>query len=207
MRKASDRAPALRRGRVDSGVRESGGAVADYFSCVATVVYIRKENCMYQACPTPDCSKKVVKQHSGLYRCDKCSREFPDFKPRLLLSADYFSCVATVVYIRKENCMYQACPTPDCSKKVVKQHSGLYRCDKCSREFPDFKPRLLLSDTAEVLLGHSGAHSGPAQKHDVFLLCLSQDESRVKATVVEVQPIDHRDYSRRLIRNIRKMAA
>jgi len=42
---------------------------------------------------------------------------------------------------------------------------------------------------------------------EVFLSCLSQDESRMKATVMEVQPVDHRDYSRRLIHNIRNMAA
>lgn len=33
-----------------------------------------------------------------------------------------------------------------------------------------------------------------------------QDESRVKVTVMEVQPVDHRDYSRRLLSNIRKLA-
>lgn len=33
-----------------------------------------------------------------------------------------------------------------------------------------------------------------------------QDESRVKVTVMEVQPVDHRDYSRRLLSNIRRLA-
>lgn len=33
-----------------------------------------------------------------------------------------------------------------------------------------------------------------------------QDESRVKVTVKEVQPIDHREYSRRLLSNIRRLA-
>lgn len=32
-----------------------------------------------------------------------------------------------------------------------------------------------------------------------------QDESRVKVTVIEVQPVDHREYSRRLLSNIRKL--
>lgn len=59
---------------------------ADYFSCVATVVYIRKESSLYQACPSPDCNKKVIDQQNGLYRCEKCNREFPNFKYRLLLS-------------------------------------------------------------------------------------------------------------------------
>ena len=62
-----------------------------------------------------------------------------------LLKADYFSCVATVVYLRKENSMYQACPTQDCNKKVIDQQNGLYRCEKCDREFPNFKYRMILS--------------------------------------------------------------
>lgn len=63
--------------------------------------------------------------------------------------ADYFSCVATVLYTRKENCLYQACPSADCNKKVIDQQNGLYRCEKCNREFPNFKYRLLLSVSAK----------------------------------------------------------
>lgn len=64
----------------------SFGLQADYFSTVATVVFLRKENCMYQACPTQDCNKKVIDQQNGLYRCEKCDREFPNFKYRMILS-------------------------------------------------------------------------------------------------------------------------
>lgn len=62
--------------------------------------------------------------------------------------ADYFSCVATLLYIRKETCLYMACPSGDCNKKVIDQHNGTYRCEKCNREFPNFKYRLLLSVSA-----------------------------------------------------------
>lgn len=41
--------------------------------------------------------------------------------------------------------MYQACPTQDCNKKVIDQQNGLYRCEKCDREFPNFKYRMILS--------------------------------------------------------------
>lgn len=71
-------------------------------------------------------------------------RGFPDAFC-LSLQADYFSCVATVVYMRKENCMYQACPSQDCNKKVIDEQNGLYRCEKCDREFPNFKYRMILS--------------------------------------------------------------
>ncbi|XP_013121050.1 replication protein A 70 kDa DNA-binding subunit isoform X2 [Oreochromis niloticus] len=96
--------------------------------------------------------------------------------------AQYFSCVATVLYIRKENCLYQACPSADCNKKVIDQQNGLYRCEKCNREFPNFKYRLLLSanladfgdnqwvtcfqETAEALLGHSAETLGHLRDTD-----------------------------------------
>uniref|UniRef100_A0A8I3WLE9 Replication protein A subunit n=1 Tax=Callithrix jacchus TaxID=9483 RepID=A0A8I3WLE9_CALJA len=89
---------------------------------------------------------------------------------------DYFSSVATVVYLRKENCMYQACPTQDCNKKVIDQQNGLYRCEKCDTEFPSFKYRMILSvniadfqenqwvtcfqESAEAILGQSAAYLG-----------------------------------------------
>ena len=41
--------------------------------------------------------------------------------------------------------MYQACPTQDCNKKVIDQQNGLYRCEKCDSEFPNFKYRMILS--------------------------------------------------------------
>ncbi|XP_078121637.1 replication protein A 70 kDa DNA-binding subunit-like isoform X3 [Sander vitreus] len=96
--------------------------------------------------------------------------------------ADYFSCMATVLYTRKENCLYQACPSADCNKKVIDQENGLYRCEKCNQEFPNFKYRLILSanladfgdnqwvtcfqETAEVLLGHSAETLGQLRDTD-----------------------------------------
>uniref|UniRef100_A0A8C6PJN8 Replication protein A subunit n=1 Tax=Nothobranchius furzeri TaxID=105023 RepID=A0A8C6PJN8_NOTFU len=96
--------------------------------------------------------------------------------------ADYFSCVATVVFIRKESCLYQACPSADCYKKVIDQNNGMYHCGKCNKEFPNFKYRLLLSanladcwdnqwvtcfqETAEVLLGCSAAELGQLRDTD-----------------------------------------
>uniref|UniRef100_A0A3Q2V981 Replication protein A subunit n=1 Tax=Haplochromis burtoni TaxID=8153 RepID=A0A3Q2V981_HAPBU len=142
--------------------------------------------------------------------------------------AQYFSCVATVLYIRKENCLYQACPSADCNKKVIDQQNGLYRCEKCNKEFPNFKYRLLLSanladfgdnqwvtcfqETAEAL--HIAAFDEVFQKANftthIFKnrvkLETYNDESRVKVTVMEVQPVDHREYSRRLLQNIYKLA-
>ncbi|XP_036974452.1 replication protein A 70 kDa DNA-binding subunit-like isoform X1 [Acanthopagrus latus] len=159
------------------------GEKAEYFSCVATVVYTRKENCLYPACPSADCNKKVIDQNNGLYRCEKCNREYPNFKYRLLLSANL-------------------------------------------ADFGDNQWVTCFQETAEVLLGQSAETLGELRETDeaafdqVFQkanftthifknrvkLETYNDESRVKVTVMEVQPVDHRDYSRRLLSNIRKLA-
>uniref|UniRef100_A0A3P9IHH7 Replication protein A subunit n=1 Tax=Oryzias latipes TaxID=8090 RepID=A0A3P9IHH7_ORYLA len=156
---------------------------AEYFSCLATVVYMRKENCVYQACPSADCNKKVIIQHNGLYRCEKCNREFSDFKYRFLLSANL-------------------------------------------ADFGDNQWVTCFQETAEVLLGHSAQTLGQLRETDeaafdeVFQkanfrthifknrvkLETYNDESRVKVTVMEVLPVDHREYSRRLLSNIRRLA-
>uniref|UniRef100_A0A672GWM7 Replication protein A subunit n=1 Tax=Salarias fasciatus TaxID=181472 RepID=A0A672GWM7_SALFA len=138
--------------------------------------------------------------------------------------ADYYSCIATIVYLRKENCLYQACPSQDCNKKVVDQQNGMFRCEKCDREFPNFKYRLILSVSGRqetpavircLLMSNESAFDEVFQNANfntfVFRnrvkLEMYNDESRIKATVVDVKPVDHKDYIKRLIMNIRKLAA
>ncbi|XP_023618575.1 replication protein A 70 kDa DNA-binding subunit isoform X5 [Myotis lucifugus] len=160
------------------------GDKADYFSAVATVVYLRKENSMYQACPTQDCNKKVIDQQNGLYRCEKCDREFPNFKYRMILSvniADY-------------------------------QENQWVTC---------------FQESAEAILGQSTAYLGELKEKNeqafeeifqnanfrsfVFKIRVKletyNDESRIKATVMDAKPVDYREYCRRLIMNIRRHAA
>ncbi|XP_047235672.1 replication protein A 70 kDa DNA-binding subunit-like isoform X2 [Girardinichthys multiradiatus] len=158
------------------------GEKAEYFSCVATVVYMRKENCLYRACPSGDCNKKVIDQQNGFYRCEKCNREFPNFRYRLLLSANL-------------------------------------------ADFGDNQWVTCFQETAEVLLGRNAEELGQLRETDeaefdeVFQkanftthifknrvkLETYNDESRVKVTVMEVLPVDHREYSRRLLSNIQKL--
>ncbi|KAM6984633.1 LOW QUALITY PROTEIN: replication protein A 70 kDa DNA-binding subunit-like [Aplochiton taeniatus] len=160
------------------------GVQAEYFRCVATVLHSRKESCLYQACPSVNCFKKVVDQQNGLYRCERCDRETPHFKYRLVLAANIAD-------------------------------FGANQWVTCFQE------------TAESLLGQSAEALGRLRDTDeeafeeVFQKANLQtlvfrnrikletynDESRVKATVLDIQPVDHREYSRRLIDNIRKMAA
>ncbi|MGH0170403.1 UNVERIFIED_CONTAM: hypothetical protein FKN15_058758 [Acipenser sinensis] len=159
------------------------GDKADYFTCVATIVYLRKENCMYQACPSQDCNKKVVDQQNGLFRCEKCDKEFPNFKYRMILSANI-------------------------------------------ADFSDNQWVTCFQESAEAMLGKTGDHLGELRDSneqafdEVFQnanfrtytfrnrvkLETYNDESRIKASVVDVKPVDHKEYSKRLLMNIRKYA-
>ncbi|KAF1394219.1 hypothetical protein PFLUV_G00024260 [Perca fluviatilis] len=160
------------------------GDKADYYTCIATIVYLRKENCLYQACPSQECNKKVVDQHNGMFRCEKCDKEFPNFKYRLILSANI-------------------------------------------ADYADNQWVTCFQESAEAILGQNAAYLGQlkdsneAAFDEVFQqanfntfvfrsrvkLETYNDESRIKATVMDVKPVDHKDYSKRLIMNIRKLAA
>jgi len=65
------------------------------------------------------------------------------------------SCDATVVFIRRSNTVYKACPDDDCNKKVTLNEDGTYRCAKCGVDNPSFKWRfmlsLLISDSTDCL--------------------------------------------------------
>ncbi|XP_070761828.1 replication protein A 70 kDa DNA-binding subunit isoform X2 [Enoplosus armatus] len=160
------------------------GDKADYYTCIATIVYLRKENCLYQACPSQECNKKVVDQQNGMFRCEKCDKEFPNFKYRLILSANI-------------------------------------------ADYGDNQWVTCFQESAEAILGQNAAYLGQlkdsneAAFDEVFQqanfntfvfrsrvkLETYNDESRIKATVMDVKPVDHKDYSKRLIMNIRKLAA
>uniref|UniRef100_UPI003AABB9FF replication protein A 70 kDa DNA-binding subunit isoform X3 n=1 Tax=Centroberyx gerrardi TaxID=166262 RepID=UPI003AABB9FF len=160
------------------------GDKADYFSCTATIVYLRKENCLYQACPSQDCNKKVVDQQNGMFRCEKCDKEFPNFKYRLILSANI-------------------------------------------ADYGDNQWVTCFQESAEAILGQNAAYLGQLKESnelafdEVFQqanfntfvfrnrvkLETYNDESRIKATVMDVKPVDHKEYSKRLMMNIRNLAA
>ncbi|KRY46121.1 Replication protein A 70 kDa DNA-binding subunit [Trichinella britovi] len=80
---------------------ETVGDNAEYFNVSGSVMYISRENCMYPACPSPDCNKKIADLNTGLYRCEKCNKDFPSFKWRLLLSirvGDFSGSVMTTLF-------------------------------------------------------------------------------------------------------------
>uniref|UniRef100_A0A674C8B7 Replication protein A 70 kDa DNA-binding subunit n=1 Tax=Salmo trutta TaxID=8032 RepID=A0A674C8B7_SALTR len=176
---------AVKRARLsDFGGQSVSGIFMTTRISVATVLLCCKESCLYQACPSADCKKKVIEQPNGLYHCEKCNKQFPNYKYCLKLSANI-------------------------------------------ADFSDNQWVTCFHETAEGILGHSAETLGQLKDTDeaafdevfrkvkftthVFRnrvkLETYNDESRVKATVMKVKPVDHREYSRRLISNIRKMAA
>lgn len=155
--------------------------------------------------------------------------------------ADYFTAKGTVMFVKKDNCMYQACPTADCNKKVVDQGNGLYRCEKCNREFPNYKWRMILSvniadhtdnqwvtcfqESAESVLGTKADELGSLResnelqfekimqdalfKQFVFRLRAKvetyNEESRLKTVCVGATPVDWKDTGYRLIELLSQM--
>ncbi|KAK2145994.1 hypothetical protein LSH36_641g01037 [Paralvinella palmiformis] len=157
--------------------------------------------------------------------------------------AEYFTTKGTIIFLRKENCMYQACPQPDCNKKVIDQSNGFFRCEKCAKEYPNYKWRLILSanladysdnqwvtcfqDTAEAILGKSGEELGQLRDQDenafdrifteatfksyVFKMRAKvepyNDEARLKTICMSATPVNFVDYSKKLITDIEAMLA
>lgn len=65
------------------------GDKPDYFQTKATVHLIRDSNAYYKACPQPECNKKIVDLENGLYSCEKCNQQFPNFKYRLMVNVSF----------------------------------------------------------------------------------------------------------------------
>lgn len=154
---------------------------------------------------------------------------------------DYFTSKGTVIFLRKENSMYMACPTDSCNKKVVDQGNGMYRCEKCNKEFPNYKWRMILSvnladhtgnqwvtcfqDSAECILNVKADDLGnmkdtnEAQFDQVFTEAnfktyifklrakveTYNDESRLKTVCANATPVDWVTDGKRLIEEINTM--
>lgn len=81
---------------------------------------------------------------------------FADVEERQLGSSergDYFTILGCLTFINTENAIYKACPLEQCNKKLIDQENGLYRCEKCDKEFPNYKYRLIMSVCTRKLPG------------------------------------------------------
>ncbi|XP_072949136.1 replication protein A 70 kDa DNA-binding subunit [Epargyreus clarus] len=159
------------------------GDKGDYFSLLGTLTFTYPDNAVYKACPSDQCNKKLVDQENGLYRCEKCNREYPNFKYRLLLAANVSD------------------PTGD--QRVT-----------------------AFNEAAEAMLGRTAAEVGAMFEYDknayaalfqdikfktfVFKFRTKMenynDETRLKTTVMNVQPIDYKEANARLIKSIKALS-
>ncbi|CAG4956129.1 unnamed protein product [Colias eurytheme] len=151
---------------------------------------------------------------------------------------DYFSLLGVLTFTFADNAVYKACPQEQCNKKLVDQENGQYRCEKCNREYPNYKYRLLLganvsdptgdqritafNETAEAMLGKTSAEIGQMFEYNksgyarlfedvkfktfVFKfrtkMEVYSDEARLKTIVMNAQPVDYKDANARLVRSI-----
>ncbi|RZB40475.1 replication protein A 70 kDa DNA-binding subunit [Asbolus verrucosus] len=151
---------------------------------------------------------------------------------------DYYQTMGTILLIRSENSVYKACPTAECNKKVVDLENGMYRCEKCNREYPNFKYRLLVSmnigdwstnqwvslfaSEAENVLGKTSQDVGYAMENDsegavnifqeanfkqFIFKCRAKmetynDEQRLKTVVVKVDPVNYEEHNSYLVDKI-----
>nr|XP_012139145.1 PREDICTED: replication protein A 70 kDa DNA-binding subunit isoform X2 [Megachile rotundata] len=149
---------------------------------------------------------------------------------------------ATINMIRIENAVYKSCPSESCKKKLIDQANDMYRCEKCDKEYPNYRYRLLaslsladwtdnqwataFSEEAEKILGITAQELGELQENDndaylekfadatfkSFLFKIRvkletfSDENRLKATCVAVNPLDYKLYNNHLITQIKELA-
>jgi len=151
---------------------------------------------------------------------------------------DYYTTKGTVMFLKKDNCMYQACPTDECNKKLIDQGNGQYRCEKCNKEFPNYKWRMILNaniadhsdntwatcfqESAEGLLqikandlgamrekdeqAFEGVFRDALFKHYIFKMRAKMetynDEHRLKTVCVSAVPVNWVDYGKRLVEQL-----
>ncbi|KAK7602162.1 hypothetical protein V9T40_009603 [Parthenolecanium corni] len=154
----------------------------DYFSCEGTVMYVPSDRVIYLACPTPECNKKVVDNNNGSYRCEKCNQIFNNFKYRLILRPQIGDWTGTQ-WVN----MFQ---------DVAEQFLGATADD--------------IGNSKDVYQGrYDEFFRKPLFKTFVFRIAARMDtynnETRLKMTALQAKPIDFKEASKKLIRDIEKL--
>ncbi|KAK1118340.1 hypothetical protein K0M31_015043 [Melipona bicolor] len=154
---------------------------------------------------------------------------------------DVYTVKAVINFLRSENSLYKSCPSENCKKKVIDQANGMFRCEKCNKEYPNFMYRLLgnisladwtdnlwvttFNDEAEKILDATAAELGELKDNDndVFLEKFNNatfksfifkirakmetfNENRLRTTCIGIIPIDYRAYNKHLIAKIKDLA-
>lgn len=93
-------------------------------------------------------SKNLVFDRSGFGNFQTDWRTFGEVRSLGLgrsETGDFYQTMATVLLAKSERAVYKSCPNTDCKKKIIDLENGMYRCEKCKREYPNFSYRYLLS--------------------------------------------------------------
>eukprot|EP00118_Oscarella_pearsei_P026443 m.309911 g.309911 ORF g.309911 m.309911 type:complete len:619 (+) comp48548_c0_seq1:47-1903(+) len=156
---------------------------------------------------------------------------------------DYFSAKAMVVFFKKDNCLYKACPLPDSNYKVVEMGEGAYRCERLDRTFDSFKWRFVLqmhiadftgeqwiscfNESAEAILHQSVDTVGQLKESDDMAydqifndanfklynfrirakMESYNDEQRLKCSCVGLSPLNFKQETSNLIAEIKRLEA
>jgi len=157
------------------------GDKPDYFTTTVTVSFVRKENCLYKACPSADCNKKVVDE-GGEYRCEKCNRTYPDYQYRLIMSANIFDCTGN----QWVTCFQESAET---ILGETAENVGRMR-DEDDRAFEDLFDSACFKMYTMKLRAKMESYN---------------DESRFKVICMNASPIDYVADSKRLLDEIKKL--
>uniref|UniRef100_A0A7S2JN56 Replication protein A subunit n=1 Tax=Cyanoptyche gloeocystis TaxID=77922 RepID=A0A7S2JN56_9EUKA len=156
---------------------------ADVFSAKATVVFIKHDSaCWYPSCPDDSCKKKVTGDENNGWRCEKCDKSYDRPKYRYMLSLSLNDSTA--------GCWVSA--FGDDGTKILG----------------------LTADDLQAL-----KENNPAEYDRVFSEALFKsyifkikakmetynDESRVKLSVLAIDPMDFRSETTRMLDSIRAM--
>lgn len=147
---------------------------------------------------------------------------------------------AVIGSINHQNCLYKACPSDNCNKKLLDPINGMYKCTKCNADFPNFTYRMIIqaslldytqelrvtifNNEAEQILNKTAQEVGNIQENlsssafaDIFDECklkyynfkisMKQEHfnniSKVRAIVQSVSPVNFLHYNAHLLKEIK----
>lgn len=154
----------------------------------------------------------------------------------------YHTTKATITLVRKENCLYKACTTLGCLKKLIELDDNLFKCCKCNINLNTFKWVLLLQiqladftgsqwamvfkEIAESLLGFDSDQLQrlKVEDEDKFYDVLNElnlktfvfkmrsnfetynEKTHLKSSILSFSPVVPKFYTEKLITDIKKMS-
>ncbi|RXG54917.1 Replication protein A 70 kDa DNA-binding subunit [Armadillidium vulgare] len=142
-------------------------------------------------------------------------------------SREYCFVKATIVDLNKNNCIYKACPSDGCNKKVTDMNNGVYFCERCKENYDSFNWKYVLKvNEAESLLGCTAVTLEAMRERVedafyatldlvlyrdyIFELMVKMDlyrgERNLNTIVQSLQPLNYRDYNKVLLNQLERMA-